>query len=219
MLSLEGRDIDRVLIVDDDPEARELYAAYVEDARLEPVLAEERYNSVEQLLKTADDASAQAIVCDFHLSVRNYASFDGASAVARWYERSTPALLCTNFEKAQVDEMRRWRHQIPVLMRPDEFDSDAFIDGIRACLKEFRGEYRLTREPFRTLVRVIDRDERAMYVQVPGWYEPSTAIDLLKVAVPSAVWAAAAPDRRFHAKVNIGATRMEELYFKDWELG
>lgn len=218
MLSLEGRDIDRVLIVDDDPGAREAYAGHVEDARLDPVLADESYGSVEALLKKAEDSKAQAIVCDFHLSVRNYATFDGASAVARWYERSTPALLCTNFEKAQVDEMRCWRHRIPVLMRPDEFDSNAFIDGIRACLREFRGEYLVTRKPFRTMVRVVDRDERAMYVQVPAWYEPSTAIDLLESAVPAHVWAAATPDRRFHAKVNIGATRMEELYFKDWEL-
>jgi len=218
MLSLEGREIERVFIVDDDAYARDIYAEYVEDAQLEPVIADGKYGEVDELLMQAKNANAQAIICDYHLSVGNYATFNGASAVAKWYCQSIPALLCTNFEKAQVDEMRIWRRQIPVLMRPDEFGSTSLVDGLQTCLRELLGQFKTERKPIRSLIYVVDRDDRAMYVQVPSWYEPATAVDLLETAVPPEIWSAATAGHRFHAMVNIGATRMEELYFMDWEL-
>lgn len=217
MLSLEGREIERVFIVDDDASARDNYAEFVEDAQLEAVVADGTYGKVEELLGQAKDANAQAIICDYHLSVGNYATFNGASAVAQWYQQSIPALLCTNFEKAQVDEMRKWRPQIPVLMRPNEFGSTSLVNGLQICLKELLGQFRTERKPFRSLIYVVDRDDKAMYVQVPSWYEPATAIDLLETAVPPEIWRSATAGHRFHAMVNIGATRMEELYFTDWE--
>ncbi len=218
MLEIEGVEVSRVLVLDDDAGSREIYAELIEEADLEPILADGRYGEVDELLTFASSKGIDAALCDYHLAVGNYATFNGAQAASRWYQRTLPALLCTNFEKAQVDEMRCWRQHIPVLIRPEDLEPGSFYPSFRTCVREMKGEFLVSRRPFRSQVYVVDRDERAMYVQLPSWTEPSLVVDLLKAAVPQRVWNAATPGVRMHAAVNIGSSRSEELYFRDWEL-
>lgn len=218
MLEVEGHQLERVFVVDDDPLSREIYAETLEDAELTPIPANGSYSSVDELVDAGENFGVQAVLCDFHLAVGNYAAFDGARAVSQWYQRDIPALLCTNFGKAQVDEMRSWRQYIPVLLRPDQLEPESLHPSFGACIREMNGQYTIRRKPYRSLVYVVDRDDRAMYVQLPSWEQPSMVVDLLRSGVPEDIWELARPGRRLHAEVNIGAREMEELYFKGWEV-
>lgn len=217
MLSVEGTQVERILIVDDDAEAREIYADLVEEAGLQPILADGRYGELDELLDFAKTQRVHAALCDYHLAVGNYATFNGAQAASRWYDQALPALLCTNFEKAQVDEMRSWRRYIPVLVRPNDLEPANLKPSLAVCIREMSGDFTVPRRPFRSLLYVVDRDARAMYVQIPSWSEPTLVVDLLKDAIPPKIWSAAKPGARMHAWVNIGANRSEELYFEKWE--
>jgi len=63
------------------------------------------------------------------LKVKTYATFNGAELVASLYDRKLPAILCTRFEFADLDEIRPYRQRIPALLRPDELDVDFALHG------------------------------------------------------------------------------------------
>lgn len=69
---------------------------------------------------------------------------------------------------------------------------------------------------FRTLIRVIARDERQLYVFLPGYH---CYAYLKKSEVPAAIWQQAEPGYRCHARVLFedknGSYR--PLKFSEWE--
>ena len=130
--------------------------------------------------------------------------------------RRRPAVLCTAWEEAGVDEIRLFRRNIPCLLKPDELDPESFRRALELCIEEFEGHFRPSRYPSRTLVRVEDMDQDNAYVVLPGW-NPQEVIRLTLRAISPDVRAYVKVGARLHAHVNIGAERQEELYFDLWE--
>lgn len=216
-LMLAGRSIHRVCIVDDDPNARIAYEYPVEDLSLQPVPVEGPLPAldlfIEQTLQGTD-----AAICDYRLGVRSYANFDGAESVAMMYQNQFPSVLCTRWETASIDEMRRYRRYIPVLLRPDELNPDSLVQGFECCIEEFQGKFRPSRRPWRTLVRVeeVDYERSYLYIVIPGW-DTNEVIRLCLEDVPSDIRERIGRQMRFHVQVNMGAESSEELYFEEWE--
>jgi hypothetical protein len=217
-LQLADISIDRVYIIDDDPNAREAYAYSVEDLNLQAVLAEGPLPALGEFIEHTRN-SAEAAICDYKLNIRNYAAFDGAQSVTLLYQSQFPVILCTRYEIASIDEMRPYRRYIPVLLKPDELSPDNLIQGFERCIGEFRGEFRPQRRPWRTLVRVdsVDYERSNLYIVVPGW-DLNQVVSLHLDDVPPIVRECVSRNQdRFHASVNIGAEGYEDLYFEAWE--
>jgi hypothetical protein len=191
----------------------------VRDLRLEPVPEAGPLASLEEFAGEAAKRT-QGAVCDYQLGARNYAPFHGAALVAAWYELGYPALLCTKWEQAVIDEMRRFRPRIPVLIKPSELDPDRLVAGLEVCIRELRGERTSSRRVWRTLVRVEDvspdRNMRA-YVVLPAW-DNERVVRIPVTDIPEAVRPAVKPDARLYAWVNLGAETNEELFFDRWEV-
>ncbi len=218
-LKLNGKEIERVQIVDDDPMVRAAYEYPVEELQLEPILAEGPLPVLDQFISETL-TGADAAIFDHQLRVRNYAVFNGAESVARLYKHQFPAVLCTTWADAKIDEMRRYRRYIPVILRPDELDPDSLKHGFEHCIKEFNGVFRPSRRPWRALVSVEDvgQDEwsQFFFVTIPGW-DPKEKIRL-RLQDVSKIRALIQPGALFHAQVNLGAESQEELYFDAWEV-
>ena len=215
-LILRDRQIQRIQIVDDDPYVRESHKELVEDMELLPVNGQARLPNLDQFILDVQQ-NADAAICDHHLTPRQYASFKGAEAVATLYHQRFPAILCTKYEEANLDEIRPFRRQIPVLLTPSELNLQSVRKGFEICVEEFNNNYLPSRRPWRTLIRVDDADNVFAYLIVPAW-NPQRVVRLLLSEIPTIIrQRIESGQERFHAKVNIGAEQAEDLYFTDWE--
>jgi len=217
-LTIRDRVIDSVCIVDDNPDNRSANTWIVEDLDLQPVPADGPLGSLDEFVRTVQ-GMAQAAICDYMLSVKNYAAFNGAQLVAQQYKNQFPSVLYTKWEIADIAEIRQYRRFIPVLVGPDELDTDSLVRAFERCIEEFHGEFQPSRRPWRTLVRVenIDHERGYVYLIVPGW-DPKQGVKLLLDDLPSEVCECIDHQKRFHAQVNIGAEANEDLYFEAWEV-
>jgi len=217
-LQVASSTLERVAIVDDDKSVRTAYEMSVEELDLRSVSEPGPLGDLDRFARAAAER-AEAAVCDFKLRVKSYANFDGAELVARWYELGFPAILCTKWEEAGIDEIRRYRHRIPVLLRPSELEPDRIVSGLAQCIREIEGTVVPSRRTWRTLVRVEDvSGERSpyVYVVIPAW-DPNEVIRLLLGDIPSELHPDIRADARVYAHVNIGAESNEELFFRAWE--
>ena len=217
-MGLSLNDIHRVKIEDDDMGARQGIAFGVEDADLTPLSVDGPLPNIDQFVQEAV-ASADAVICDHHLKQGTYACFNGAQAVALFYRKQFPALLCTAWSKADIDEIRRYRREIPSLI-PANPDPDLIIRGFEVCIDEYKGKFLPGREPVKTIVRIEDigHEQKAgfVYAVVPGWNSREVvrfSLDIVSKSLREHV----KPDVRFYAKVNIGAEDQADLYFYDFE--
>jgi hypothetical protein len=214
-LQIADYEIQKVLVVEDNLSAQEAYQYSLEDMELEPVLERGPLGSLEDYISSAT-SRCDAAICDHHLAQSGYANFNGAKLVAEMNSRRRPAVLCTAWEEAGIDEIRLFRRNIPCLLKPDQLDPDSFRRALELCIDEFGGRFRPSRYPSRTLIRIEDVDQDNAYVVVPGW-NPQEVIRLALRAISSDVRAYIKVGARLHAHVNIGAERQEELYFDLWE--
>ena len=214
---ISGRSIDRIQIIDDDPNVRASYEYPVEELSASPVMAEGPLPILADFIQQSKGV-ADAAICDFQLRVRNYAGFNGAETVALMYQNQFPAVLCTRYEQSSIDEMRRFRRFIPVLMKPNELNPGSLVKGFEICINEFTDKYSTHRKPWRTLVRVDDLDEENgyFYVIVPAW-DPNQIIRIKKSDLPVNMIEKLGRKSRFHALVNVGAEFHQEIYFDNWE--
>ena len=215
-----GREIDAVAIVEDNLEARKGYAWPLEDLELQPKPLE---GPLQELEVAASEIQklASAALCDHHLRKANYAPFNGAEAVALWYDSKFPAVLCTKWEKADIDEIRSLRRKIPALIQPDQLseDPELFVRSIEECLFEMTQDFRPERRPWRAQIYVaeVDEDPHGMlYVEVQGW-QLNEVVRLRKRDIPEQLRANLAPEFRCHASVNLGAEDADSIYFSEWE--
>lgn len=215
-------DIQRILVVDDNPSVRESYAFPIEAAEREAVIQEDSLGSLESFL--ANQLHADAAVSDYQLSPGNYANFDGARLVSEWYKRNFPAILCTQFDKANVARFRVLRRWIPVVMRPDELDQDSLMHGLELTQREFRDSFVPARRPWRALVHFVEFSDEENYAnaKVPGWGEEIVALRAKDLPPNLKLRIKTAQDRdeqfQCYAIANLGAERNEELYLSDWEV-
>lgn len=214
-LELGGRTVSSVSIFDDQEDVRQSYQETVTDSGLKPILEPgplpDDPESVAALMLRAD-----AAIWDHHLRVKSYSSKNGAEWVAECTRANWPALLCTKWEGAAPDEIRRYRRFIPVLLNPSDLSPDSLRTGLAICCDELAGRVRPTRRGWRTLVRVEDASEGMVYVILPSW-NANEVVALPLRDLPTDLRPLATEGRRFHTKVNLGAETQSELFFFDWE--
>jgi hypothetical protein len=218
-ITIASRTITRVQIIDDDPSARKAYGFKIADLKLKPVPRDGPLPNIDTLISSSREVAEVAIL-DHHLTKRRYATYNGADVAARLYRDNYPAVLCTRYEKANVDEIRPLRRFIPVLLTPDpeNFDMDTLSAGLIRCFGEFDGEFVANRRPWRTLIRIDSYDADCAYVIVPAW-DPQQTVRLRLEHIPESVRKRIlAGQERFHAQVNVGAEQNEDLFFESWEL-
>ena len=221
-ITIAKRSIQRISIIDDQTPVRESYELSVEDLGLESVsetgpLDEGLPDCVKAVSQRAD-----AAICDYNLKVKAYSSFNGAELAAGFYKMQFPAVLCTKWHTAVIDEMRQYLRFIPSLIDPSKLDPTTIKAGIESCIREFDGDYRPVRRPWRALVRVedirkTDQGSEFAYVVVPAW-NSNDVVKLPANLIPPEILKKLSAGSRLHAKVNLGATGNEELYFEEWEL-
>ena len=211
-----GKSFDKTLIIDDQPEARDVFAETLEDAGLTPMPDSGPLGEPDAYLQSSVHGPATAALCDQFLHHRNYAHFEGAQLVKLFYENRFPAVLCTHYDEL-IDDIRPYRRWIPSLQRPYEMDGGLFLAGLRECLTEFTGEFRAQREPWRTQIKVVDvrEDEKRFFVEIPAW--SSTVVPLKYQGVPDFITGQLKEGWRCRAYVNLGAEELVDLYVCDWE--
>jgi CheY-like chemotaxis protein len=216
-MQLEGREIKRALIVDDDPNVRDVYAFAVEELGIEPVFEDGPLLRLEDAIGNLRN-KADALVCDYHLRKKNYSAFNGDLLVAESYKQAIPGLLCTSYTDFDVTLMRHRRRYIPGLIKPDDLTPATIVSAFRRCLRESLGKFDHSRRPWRTLIRIdeVPADERFFYVVVPGW-KPDTKVRVYLDDLPDNFKPLIREGKRLHAAVNVGAEREEELFFEKWE--
>jgi hypothetical protein len=216
-ISLTFAAIRRISIIDDNAPARGSYEFTVEDLGREPVQESGPLGDLNTCI-TNVMGKADAALCDHHLKVNTYSIFNGAELVAGLYKVKFPAVLCTNWT-GSADEMRQFRRFIPSLVDAETLDTDSLRYGLESCIKEFNGEFRAVRRPWRTQVRIEDMETEQGHlfinVVVPAW--SAKVVRLPASAVPPEVVAKLKPGFRLHANVNLGADNYEELFFEKWE--
>lgn len=216
------KSIESIAVIDDNPNVRETLTFTVEAAERRAVVREEPLGTLEEFLARPPDADAA--VSDYQLSPGNYAFFDGATLVSKWYQAKFPAILCTQFDKANVARFRVLRRWIPVLLPPSELDQDSLMRGLELAQQEFAGNFTPSRRPWRALVRFVEFSEAENYAnaKVPGWGEEVVALRAHDLPVGVAEGIRRAIERgdefRCYATANLGAERNEELYLSDWEV-
>jgi hypothetical protein len=221
-ITIAKRSIQKISIIDDQAPVRESYEFAVEELGLESVseagpLDEELLNCVKAVSQRAD-----AAICDYNLKVKAYSSHNGAALAAGFYKIQFPAVLCTKWYSAVIDEIRQYRRFIPVLIDPAALDPGTIMTGIESCIREFSGDYRPVRRPWRALIRIEDRRQtdggsEFVFVVVPAW-NSNEVVKLPTALIPPEILKNLGAGSRLHAKVNLGAVGNEELFFEDWEL-
>ncbi|HEY8590595.1 MAG TPA: hypothetical protein VIL55_13710 [Naasia sp.] len=204
--------------MDDDPSVRDSYQMQVEYADLTPVNLAGDLGTLRDFLRR--DIGADAGVSDFQLFPSGYAQFNGAELVAAWYARGFPAVLCTRYEKAQIEAIRPYRRRIPVMMTPDQLNPSSLLSSLELSLRELQGEFVESRRPRRTQVHFVRKDEfgkDAFEVEIPAW-STKEMIRVVSNGLPDDVLAGAhRGDYRCFAGVNLNADNSEDLYL-DWDL-
>jgi DNA-binding NarL/FixJ family response regulator len=212
------RSIDRVAVVDDDPQARRAYGLTVVDADFTLVEEIGPLNSVSAGVASLR-TRAEAVLCDQNLRKRSYATFNGAEFVAACNVSGLPAILCTQYRRPDVAHIRRYRRHVPVLVQSEDLEPDSLLAALRTCVQEIKYGPSEHRRLWRAQVRVTDigdPDQAVFYVHVPAW-GIDERVGVLRSDVPSRISALLSDGQRFHVEVNLGAESADELYFGAWE--
>ncbi len=218
-IQLGGRTIERVWVIDDDPEARQGLAYAVEDTQAEVRLRTERISDDAEFLRSIDRQS-DAVLSDYHLRKRNYSSLNGDHLVASCYRAGVPAMLCTTFTDAPLSISKSELRYIPAFFSTSNPTPEQIIGGLATCAEEIAGNFVSERRPWRNQVEVVDEDTEhdCLYVIVPGW-SLKKKVMLYKRDVPKFVKYSSSERSFYYAQVNSGAEDASGLYFNGWERG
>ena len=218
-IKIRDRSVQRIAIVDDEEAVRAGYEELVVDLNVDPVTEAGPLPDLETFVRRVVEHS-DAVVCDFKLTGGPYSTFNGTAAVSRWYDQKHPALLCTMWDTAMIDELRRHRAKIPVLVNPSDLDAGRIIQGFETCLEEFSGNRVDGRKLYRTLVRVEDlsgSEERLPYafLAIPAWIR-AKIVPVPLADIPEHARGQIVSGGRLYARVNLGAEADEDLFFDSW---
>jgi len=219
--------IDRVKLIDDDPEVRALYKYSVEDLELFPEEISGPIGDAGTLIETFDSA-ADAAICDYNLKSKNYANTDGSVVVSKLYSRNVPAVLCTRWAGHVSDQIRYWRRRIPVVLSPNELNPETLLSAFEVCAKEFGGGFSDFRRPWRAMVRVESAEDAGgghirLNLVIPSW-KSSVGLSYVVPPQPGAVLqdicrrAMVGEVVRSFGQVNLGVESDEDVYIDDWTM-
>jgi hypothetical protein len=212
-----------VAIVDDDADLAGRMATDVEDAGFDAsIVTLSSGQTIDVTIGQMMTAGVEAVICDHRLQHRVHVPFDGARLVASLYERKIPAVLVTRFFDQDFDvSIRRERHRIPVLLHRDTADPDEINRAVNTAAQEIANGVPPWRVPYRTVVRVEDvrtEDVRVVDAIIPGW-NPDNIVRFPLDVLPENMRPRVAIGFRFFAKVNVGASRTEDIFLVDPEFG
>lgn len=205
-----------VAIVDDNPDSRDSFGYTVEDANLSPLPEVGPLGDVQEAAGAV--LAADVLLSDYNLGARNYASFTGAELVAARQRAGQPSILCTKYERQQIERIRPYRRWIPTLLSPDELEPESLLAAIARGKAELRQEFEPVRKPWRTLVRFTEadqNDETRFYVEIPSW-DPGIPIPIYLNTLPSDIRESVRSEFRCHAMVNLASDSYEDLYLDSW---
>ena len=215
MIAIHGRQIERALIVDDEPEARNAFEYVIEDMGIRPQQVTGRLrNDIDPFVSSIEPTDV--ILCDFHLKKHSYAPCNGDKLMAVCFQAGFPGVLCTTIPEAPI--RRDYLRYIPGVIRTGNPEPDKLIQGWKRCLLEQEGCFEPARRSWRTLVRVdhVEPEGRWFYAVVPSWHV-RTKVMIDYDALPREFHDLVEPGRRFHAAVNTGAESAQDLFFDSWE--
>lgn len=217
-ITIEGRRIRTVTIVDDQEDARETMR---DELELGGLIGQPLHGPFCEWEPFVDSVTkdAQAAVCDHRL--HNYAPRNGAELVCRLYGQRFPAVLVTTWSRSDIDQLCRYRRWLPVLLKADEgADFEKLVKGWEVCLREFKEDFLPTRRPWRSMVRIeeVDRQQKPaiVYAVVPGW-DSREKVRFPISLIPDALHDRVQTGARLFAMVNKGAEEPSDLYFADFE--
>lgn len=212
---IANRNIEKVMIVDDDPEVAKSYESLLRVYGFDTEIVVGPIPNTNELVRKIN--TKVAVICDYNLTQRKYAGFKGAEAVRELYRAKVPSILCTRYGQAEIDDIREFREWVPVLMNPDEFEEEPLRSGIETCIREFNDEFSKDRKVYRTVARIDDANDQVIYVILPGW-DPSQIVRVARNTLPLGIQSRITNGEiRFMVKSNIGTDDQHNLYFKDWE--
>ena len=215
MITIHGRQIERALIVDDEPEARDAYEYVIEDMGIRPQQVTDRLrDDMRSFISSIE--TTDVILCDFHLKKHSYAPCDGDQLMASCFLAGYPGVLCTTIPDAPI--RRDYLRYIPGVIRIGNLEPRELLQGWERCLLERDGCFEPARRPWRTLVRVdyVEPESRWFYAVVSSWHV-RTKVLIDYDALPIEFHNLVEPGRRFHAAVNTGAESAQDLFFDSWE--
>lgn len=218
-INIENRQIERVLIIDDDPQSRQAFVYPFEELGLETKLIEKPPDSVDEFVD-GFTSPADVILCDYHLKKYSYSSFDGDRLVAKCFQNNIPGILCSSFTDLDTTLNRHYLRYIPSLLRTIDLPPDLIIEAYTRCIKELNGEYSSERKSWKTLIRIdeIVNDGKYFYVVIPGW-NPDKRIRIYFDNIPRDMEKKVNEGlRRLYAQVNLGAENYQDLYFSNWHI-
>ena len=217
-LTINNKSIQRVMVVDNQPDSLDAIAYSIEEASLEPIVYQKPFTSIQECLSMVTE-KAEAAIFAHHLGPQNTVHFSGASAVAHLYQQQFPSLLVTAWAEADIDNIRPFRKSIPVVMRSSEATPEAIIEGIRQCSLEFENHYLPERRPWRTMLEIeeINQESNLVYAIIPGWH-PDEVVRFPLAMFPENLQPLVIADAYFFAKVNVGAKNQNQLYFQEFEV-
>ncbi len=216
---IAGQAISKLMIVEDDESTRDSLGETVEEIDISPDKIEGPLGTLDSFLSDQVD-DTDAFIFDHQLKQSGYALFNGAEAVAELYKRNRPSMLCTTWTNADIDSIRLYRRYIPSLIHSDEINPDRIAEELEICINEFKSQFRPSREPIKTLVRIeaVDNDQtpKMVYAVVPGWNAKEAIRFPLKL-VPQCIRNDIKADVRLWAQVNLGAEDHTELFLDSFE--
>ncbi|MGS0971546.1 hypothetical protein ACVCIH_30635 [Burkholderia glumae] len=214
------------MLIDDDEAVRQMYRYPVEDLDLIPQEVDGPIRQVDDFLESLSRRH-DAVVCDYHLTVKNYSPVDGDVIVAKLYRRNMPAILCSRYA-AVAEKVRARRRFIPVILEPQQLSDESVRDGFAVCVREFGGSFSRERRPWRTLIRIercsqVNNEILSLGVVVPGW-NPHTVISCDVSRSENEIFSAIESTLnrgdffRGYARVNLGCEREQDLYISEWSV-
>ncbi|MCU8344058.1 hypothetical protein CRN61_11075 [Vibrio vulnificus] len=148
----------KIIIVDDDSDARESLAIIAEDAGFEPEIITGRYgNNKEKLIDDILSLGAEGVISDHRLAPGHLASFFGADLLASLYDRNIPTVLITQFYDEDADStIRLYRDKLPSVIGRGSQTPELFRKLLIFSENELMTARDVTRKPHRALIRLDD---------------------------------------------------------------
>ena len=216
-MTLEGRTLRKIAVVDDDESVRASYIDDLSDLDVELI----GISGLGGDVSTAWESSlgdCDAVVTDLVLKRSGYAPFNGGALVVECRRRKIPAILCTSYSDVNHELLRCERRYVAAILPQARFDLDLIHDGLRRSIGEIEGRFIPERRPWRTQVEIVDAPAGADYVSVIVMgRSPNEKAKVYKSELPSEIQSRAKPGTILHALVNTGAKSAEDLYFDEWE--
>lgn len=211
-----GREVLRVVPVDDEDRVLREYQRTIGDAELEPVPIAAPLNDVVEMSEHLQ-LSADAVLCDHRLVRQPFGAYTGAALAAACNARGLPAVLCTNWDREAMLDIRPQLRWLPAKLRPSQLEPSTLRAALETCLEELVSGPPPERELWQTLVRfgTVDRQRNRADYLIPAW-DGEHSFQMRLSELPVALETAVESEFRCLADVNLGAEHPDDVFAVHW---